>query len=243
MEITPWPFPQRPWSHLHVNFGGPFKGLYFMVLVDAFSKWVQVSLVATPSAGATIAALRQVFAAQGLFNFFMSDMVLLSPARYLTWLTKNGICQMMFPPYHPASNSAAERVVQTIKDKLKKSLAGDFRMRVACILFQYRTTPHDVTGRAPCELLLDWMVKTPLDVLHLNIQSTALLKQLKQKLAADRECHPGLLPELGASVFARNFRSCPAHLGLSNRWSHLQAPRRCSYVCRTEPRGTGMLTI
>ncbi|XP_037563432.1 uncharacterized protein K02A2.6-like [Dermacentor silvarum] len=73
VEITPWPLPQRPWSRLHVDFGGPFKGHYFLVVVDAFLKWVEVLPVTTPSAGATIAALRQVFAAQGLPDVIMSD--------------------------------------------------------------------------------------------------------------------------------------------------------------------------
>lgn len=210
VEITPWPFPQRPWSRLHVDFGGPFKGHYFLVVVDAFSKWVEVLPVTTPSAGATIAALRQVFAAQGLPDVIVSDNgPAFASTEYLAWLTKNGIRRMMVPPYHPASNGAAERVVQTIKDKLKKCKAGDFRTQVARALFQYRTTPHDVTGRAPCELLLGRMVKTPLDVLHPDLRSTALLKQLKQKLAADRGCRPGPLPEPGAPVFTRNFRPGP----------------------------------
>lgn len=192
------------------GFWGPFKGHYFLVVVDAFSKWVEVLPVTTPSAGATIAALRQVFAAQGLPDIIVSDNgPAFASAEYLAWLTKNGIRRMMVPPYHPASNGAAERVVQTIKDKLKKSQDGDFRTQVARILFQYRTTPHDVTGRAPCELLLGRMVKTPLDILHPDLRSTALLKQLKQKLAADKGCRPGPLPEPGVPVFARNFRSGP----------------------------------
>ncbi|XP_070395522.1 uncharacterized protein [Dermacentor albipictus] len=106
-------------------------------------------------------------------------------------------------------NLAAERVVQTIKDKLKKSQTGDFRTQIDRILFQYRTTPHDVTGRASCELLLGRMANTPLDVLHPDVQSTVLLKQLKQKLAADRGCRSGPFPESGAPVFARNFRPDP----------------------------------
>ncbi|XP_077564639.1 uncharacterized protein LOC144180119 [Haemaphysalis longicornis] len=39
------------------------------------------------------------------------------------------------PPYHPASNGATERVVQTVKVKLKKSKAGDFWAQVARVLF------------------------------------------------------------------------------------------------------------
>lgn len=60
---------------------------------------------------------------------------------------------MMVLPYHPASNGAAERVVQTAKDKLKKREAGDLWTHVTRILFQYQTTPHDVTGLAAYELL------------------------------------------------------------------------------------------
>ncbi|XP_077561470.1 uncharacterized protein LOC144177740 [Haemaphysalis longicornis] len=115
----------------------------------------------------------------------------------------------MVPPYHYASNGAAERVVKTVEDKLKKIKAGDFWTQVARVLFQYRTTLHNVMGRAPCELQFGRMVKTPLDALHPDLWSTALLKQLKQKLAADRGCHPGPLPESEAPVFARNFRPCP----------------------------------
>ncbi|XP_075550778.1 uncharacterized protein LOC142584561 [Dermacentor variabilis] len=96
----------------------------------------------------------------------------------------------------PASNGATEQVVQTIKDKLK-SQAGDFQTQVAQVLFQYQATPHDVTGHAPCELLLSRMVKTPLDVLHPDFESTALLKQ---KLAADRGCRPTPLPESGEKL-------------------------------------------
>ncbi|XP_075543905.1 uncharacterized protein LOC142578398 [Dermacentor variabilis] len=41
--------------------------------------------------------------------------------QYLAWLTEKRIRRKMVPPYHPASNGAGERVVQTIKHKVKKS--------------------------------------------------------------------------------------------------------------------------
>ncbi|XP_070380780.1 uncharacterized protein [Dermacentor albipictus] len=134
-------------------------------------------------------------------------MVLLSPGiEYMAWLKKKRICLMMGLPYRLASNGAAERVVQTVKGKLKKSHAGNFRTQVARVLFQYRTTAHDITGSAPGEPLLGQMVKTPLDVLHPDLRSTALLKQ---KLAADRGFHSVPSPKSGAPVFARNFRPGP----------------------------------
>lgn len=58
VEITAWPFPQRPWSCLHTDFGGPSEGHYFPMVVDAFSKWVEAPPVTLPSANASIAAMR-----------------------------------------------------------------------------------------------------------------------------------------------------------------------------------------
>lgn len=32
---TTWPFPEKTWSSLHVDFGGPFQGRYILLIVDA----------------------------------------------------------------------------------------------------------------------------------------------------------------------------------------------------------------
>lgn len=96
-----------------------------------------------------------------------------------------------------------------MKEKLKESQVGDFRTWVARVLFQYQTTPHDVSRRAPCELLVGWMVKTPLDILRPDLRSTALLKQLKRKMATNRGCRPGPLLQSGAPAFAKNFVNGP----------------------------------
>lgn len=182
-------------------------GRTFLVIVDAFSKWVEVFPVPSTSAEATITALRVAFAQHELPDLIVSDN---GPAfaseQYLEFLTRNGIRRMLVPPYHPASNGAAERVVQTVKNKLKKSASGCFQTQISRLLFHYRTTPHEVTGRAPCELLTGRRFKTPLDVLRPSLQSSVLLKQLKQKLYTDKGCRQG--PSCGTEeeVFARNFR-------------------------------------
>ncbi|KHJ39809.1 hypothetical protein D918_10165 [Trichuris suis] len=36
-----WPEARTPWSRIHVVFFGPFQGKMFMIVVDAFSKWVE----------------------------------------------------------------------------------------------------------------------------------------------------------------------------------------------------------
>ena len=37
--LHPWEFPDGPWRRIHVDFGGPFQGKSFLVIVNAYSKW------------------------------------------------------------------------------------------------------------------------------------------------------------------------------------------------------------
>jgi hypothetical protein len=41
--ILQWPMPERAWSRIHLDFAGPFHGHTFLLLVDAYSKWVEVA--------------------------------------------------------------------------------------------------------------------------------------------------------------------------------------------------------
>ncbi|KAL1437229.1 hypothetical protein MTO96_048949 [Rhipicephalus appendiculatus] len=88
----PWPFPEKPWSRLHVGYAGPYRNTYFFIAVDAFSKWIEVFPVSTPSAEATISCMRIMFANQGLPDVVVSDN---GPAftseLYSTFLKKNGV--------------------------------------------------------------------------------------------------------------------------------------------------------
>ena len=38
-SLDPWEFPDGLWRRIHVDFGGPFQGKSFLVIVNAYSKW------------------------------------------------------------------------------------------------------------------------------------------------------------------------------------------------------------
>ena len=42
----PWPTPDQPWSRVHVDFAGPIAGKSYLVLVDAYSKWLEINPMA-----------------------------------------------------------------------------------------------------------------------------------------------------------------------------------------------------
>ena len=65
-------------------------------------------------------------------------------------------------PYHPASNGAAERLVQT-------GSGTPLEQALASFLLRYRSTPHATTGVPPCTMFLGRSLRTRLDLLTLNV--------------------------------------------------------------------------
>lgn len=210
VPVRPWPFPERPWSRLHVDFAGPLRNTYLFIAVDAFSKWIEVFPVKTPSASATVDCLRRMFAIQVLPDVVVSDN---GPAfvseEFKAFLRRNGVRQVLVPPYHPASKGAAERAVQTIKQKLKKAGSGDLHTQIARLLLSYRTTPHEVTGCSPAELLMGRKLKTALNLLQPDLRTAANLKQLQQNVRSNET--PRLVDiQPRMPVYTRNFRPGPS---------------------------------
>ncbi|KAL5506337.1 hypothetical protein EMCRGX_G007955 [Ephydatia muelleri] len=188
--LHPWEFPAHPWSHLHVDFAGLFLGKHFIVLVDSFSKWLEVAVVSSCSSLQAIRFLRYVFSTRGLPEMLISDNgIAFTSAEFKTFVAHNGVCHLTSAPYHPATNGLAERAVQTFKEALQKT-SGDIETRLAKFLFSYRTTPHTTTGVLPAELLLGCKPHTLLDNLHPDLTSKVAKSQEKQKRDHNSHARP-----------------------------------------------------
>ena len=72
-------------------------------------------------------------------------------------------------PYKPASNGQAERAVQIIKNGLSRVKEGSIQSGLARVLLNYRTRPHQTTGRSPAKLLMGRELTTWLSLVHPNI--------------------------------------------------------------------------
>ena len=70
--LHPWEFPKRPWERLHADFAGPFQGKMFLVVVDAYSKWLEINSLTTATSTTTIEHLRSIFATHGLPKIFVT---------------------------------------------------------------------------------------------------------------------------------------------------------------------------
>ncbi len=200
--IHPWEWPSRPWSRIHIDHAGPFKGKYFLVIIDAHSKWMDVHIVNSTSTENTITKLRSVFAIHGLPEQVVSDNgTSFTSQQFKEFLRDNGIQQILASPYHPSSNGLAERAVQTFKNNVEK-LDGPMDARLCKFLFHYRVTPHSTTGLSPAQLLMGRRLRTSLDLLHPD--SVSPKAQTKQLQSADTKKTPRRFKE-GDTVFAKGF--------------------------------------
>ena len=157
----------------------------------------------------TITVLRQVFAAYGLPDCLVSDNGLqFVSEEFRSFLRVNGIKHLQSAPYHPATNGAAERFVQTLKRAIvmgRKDSRSD-KHKLASFLLKYRSTPHDSTGVAPSELFLGRSLKTVLDLLRPDVSREVMVKQSLQKEGHDQHCCTRQL-EPGDLVMVRSYLS------------------------------------
>ena len=154
-QSAPWEWPDHPWVRLHIDYAGPYLGKWFLVVVDAHSKWLEVKIVNSATTTSTIDHLRSLFATHGLPEMIVSDNgSVFTSIEFQEFCSKNGIKHLKSAPYHPASNGLAERAVQTFKEAMKRADTQEaLSTRVSRFLFKYRLTPHSTTGMSPAELL------------------------------------------------------------------------------------------
>ena len=114
--LHPWLWPTQPWDRIHVDFTGPCQGRMLLVVTDAHSKWPEVFEMKSTTTSATIRVLRSLFARYGLPHQLVSDSgPQFTAAEFSKFLSGYGIKHACSSPYHPSSNSAAERLVRTLK--------------------------------------------------------------------------------------------------------------------------------
>ena len=101
------------------------------------------------------------------------------------FFSHNGIKHITSVPCHPATNSLAERAVQTFKSALKQLKEGSLEAPIQRFLFDYRITPHSTTRISPANLLINRQPKSKLDLVLPNLLKHVTAVQDKQKQQHD----------------------------------------------------------
>lgn len=166
--LIPWKSTDTVWSRIHVDFAGPVREFYFLIIIDSFSKWVEVFKTKCITTNFTISKLRDVFGRFGLIDTLVSDNGRqFTSEEFKVLMRRNNIKHILTAPDHPATNGQAENFVKTFK----KTLTGNLREGenldgiISTFLVDYRSTKHCTTGESPAKLLLGREIKTRFSML------------------------------------------------------------------------------
>ena len=178
-SIHPWMMPEKPWSRLHLDHAINFLGRNWLVFVDAYSKYPCIHPTTSTSSKSTTAILEQEFAHFGYPHTLVTDnATTFMSQEFQAWCKQRGIVHLTGAPYHPATNGAAERLIQSFKQALRKSSLPP-KEALQEFLMQYRRIPF-ASGLSPSELLNGRRIRTKIDTLVPSIPHLLQGRQSKQ---------------------------------------------------------------
>lgn len=158
--------PSGPWQQISADLMGPLpSGDNLFVVVDYYSRYVEVEIMKSTTADNIIKRLKKIFLTHGLpisittdnGPQFISD-------QFKAYLEDENIEHRKVTPLWPQANGEVERQNRSLLKRLKIAQVEkkDWREELSSYLMMYRTTPHSVTGVCPAELLFKRKLRTRL---------------------------------------------------------------------------------
>ncbi|KRY59948.1 Uncharacterized protein T03_8367 [Trichinella britovi] len=109
--VHKWESPRILWSRMHVNLAGPICGKNYLIVVDAFSKWLEVRVLKNTTSELVISCLRHPWTSMCQISIHgLPDIIVADNGTQFTshifqeYLNKVGINHITSAPFHPSSN-------------------------------------------------------------------------------------------------------------------------------------------
>ncbi|XP_047533388.1 uncharacterized protein K02A2.6-like [Vanessa atalanta] len=171
--LAPWPYPPHPFYRVHLDFLGPFNNQMFLIIVDAYSKWVECyTMMNFYGTKAVVSKLYDFMARVGIPHTLVTDNgTSFTSQDFKDFCLSNGIKHVFSPPYHPVSNGQAESFVKIIKKGLQAIMLTNKNKKnvtdqILKFLFDYRNSKNSTTGKSPAELLYGKPLRSRLDLIN-----------------------------------------------------------------------------
>ena len=130
--LIPSQLPQLPWQKVGTDLFEWKKSTYLLV-VDYYSRWIEVARLKNLSSQEVIDHTRSMFARHSIPEIVVSDNgPQYSADLYASFAKKYGFEHVTSSPHYPQGNGEAERAVKTVKGMLSK--CGDPYLALRCIV-------------------------------------------------------------------------------------------------------------
>jgi len=153
--LLPSTLPERAWERIGSDLF-QLDGKTFIIVVDYYSRWIEVRPLNPTTSQAAINALKSIMAHHGIPDVIVSDNgPQYASAEFKEFAKSYGFTHVTSSPRYPQSNGEVERAVQTAKNILKKSEDPYLGF------LAYRTTPQR-NGLSPSQLLMRRQLRSTL---------------------------------------------------------------------------------
>lgn len=151
------PLPEKAWVDIAIDFLGPMpNGEYILVVIDYFSRYMEIAIMTKITAENTIKSLKKIFRTWGPPRTITLDNAKQFVSTELREYCKSiGVHLNHTTPYWPSANGEVERQNRSLLKRMKiaNALYSDWKAELDQYLEFYNNTPHSVTMMAPSELL------------------------------------------------------------------------------------------
>lgn len=166
-SLLPHQFKFLPWNKIAIDFF-EFNRTTYLIVVDYFSKYVEIAQCSRITSEVVIVQLKSIFARHGIPSILISDNgPPMNSKAFQDFMNEWNIEHITSSPYQSRSNGLVERTVAIIKNMLKKCLSDNSDPYIA--LLQYRNTAKD-SQFSPAQLLMSRSLRSKLPVLEKNLK-------------------------------------------------------------------------
>ena len=194
--LNPTPTPDYAWQKVGSDIFD-WQGENYLLLVDYYSRWIEVSHLSNITSASVIRSFKAIFAKFGIPEFVYSDNgTQYSSSEFARFSQYWGFEHDTSSPHHPSGNGEAERAVQTVKNLLKKE------QDPFLALLNYRNTPLS-SGKSPAELMFGRPLRTRIPLFReqdktgdAEFRQRDTVRKAKMKADFDRRHRAQPLPSL-----------------------------------------------
>lgn len=162
--------PSEPWQHLAIDFMGPLpSGHNLLVLVDYYSRYIEIEIMTKIDSRETIKRLEVIFARFGLpLSITADNGRQFVSEEFRDFCKTHNIELISTIPYWPQMNGEVERQNRSILKRLviSQTTKSDWRNDLNKYLLMYRSTPHSTTQKTPAQMLFGRNIRDKVPGIH-----------------------------------------------------------------------------
>ena len=159
--LLPHNIPERPFQKIGIDLM-LYKGVDYAVIIDYYSKWIEMGKVNSKAVSDIIVVLENVIARFGVPETIVCDNSPFNSLQFNDFAKHWDIQPIFTSPYHAQSNGMVEKAVGIVKTLFKK--ANEENKKPVVALLEYRNSPVTGLGLSPAQLLFNRRLRTKLPI-------------------------------------------------------------------------------